>query len=89
MHHSTYANCSQVLNLYLVLLEHVLAQVSVAVLQTEPDALHAVCPQPVYKLILPGMTTLGNRLVFRIYEHSLDTGRTKLDTENGLSFFNN
>ena len=85
MHHGRDADAGKNLNLGVVLCQHVLAKVGVAVLKTEPNGFGGVGPQTVHKLILPCVGALGYGLVLLIDENSLDAGRAKLDTENGFT----
>ena len=78
------ANC-QVLYLTVIFCQYVLAQVSIAVLQSVPDAVHAIGPQTIHELVLPLVTALCNRLVLLVNENGLDAGRTELYAEHGLS----
>ena len=85
VHHGREADGGQCLNLAVVLLHHVLAQVGVAVLQAVPDGFGRVGPQTVDELVLPLVTPLGDGLVLLVDEHGLDAGGTKLYTENGFA----
>ena len=85
VHHGREADGGQGLNLAVILTVHVLAQVSVAVLQAVPDGLGGVGPQTVYQLVLPLVRALCDGFVVLVDEDGLDTGRAKLDTENGFT----
>ena len=88
VHHSTDTYGGKVLNLYVVFLLYVSTKVLVAILKTVPDALNAVCPETVLQLVLPGMATLGDRLVGGIDQHCLDSGRAKLYSQKRTAFGN-
>ena len=85
VHHGRDADASQNLEFRIVLLEHILAEISIAVLQAIPDGLGAIGPESVDQLVFPGVTALGDGFVLLVDEDGLDTGRAKLDTENGLT----
>ena len=87
VHHGADAYCSQVLNLNVILIAYIGTQIGIAVLQTVPDGLIAVCPQTLYKLVLPGMTTLGYRSLVLINQHSLDTCAAEFDSQDGAAGF--
>ena len=85
VHHGRDTDTSQNLEFRIVLLEHILAEISIAVLQTIPDGLGAIGPESVDQLVFPGVTALGDGFVLLVDEDGLDTGRAKLDTENGFT----
>ena len=85
MHHGREANSCQRLNLTVVLLEDILAQIGIAILKTIPDGLHRVCPKSVDELVLPLMRTLSYWFVILINEDSLNTCGTEFNSQDGLS----
>ena len=85
MHHGTDADGCQCLDFHFVLLQHVLAQLGIAVLKTIPDGFGAVGPKAVHQLVFPGVAALCDRLVVLVDENCLDAGRAKLDSENGFT----
>ena len=85
VHHRRNTDGSQLLDFAVVLSLHVLAEVSVAILQTFPDGVDAVSPEAINQLVFPLKATLCDRVVVGVNQDSLDSGRAKLDTENGLT----
>ena len=73
------------LDFAVVLSLHVLAKVGVAILQTCPNSFDAVSPKTIHQLVFPLVATLCDRLVLVVDQDSLDSGRAKLDTENGFT----
>ena len=45
----------------------------------------AVSPETINQLVFPLKATLCDRVVVGVNQDSLDSGRAKLDTENGLT----
>ena len=89
MHHGTETNGTQHLDVAVIFLLDVLSQVGVAVLQTIPNGFGRIGPQAVNQLVFPCVASLCDGLVLRVDENSLDAGRAKLYTEDGLTRFNN
>ena len=85
MHHCTYADSRKILDLDIVLLADIVAQVSVAILETIPNSLDAVCPETINELVFPRMATLSDRSIILVDENRLDAGGAKLDTEDGFT----
>ena len=85
MHHRTDTDGCENLYLCVVFLKYLFTEVCVTVLQTEPDSLNAVGPQSINQLVFPVVAALCDDLVFRVDQHGLNTGRAKLDTENGFT----
>ena len=85
VHHGRETDGGQRLYLAVVLLLHILAQFSVAVLQTVPYGLGGVSPKSVYQLVFPLVRTLCNGLVVLIDEDGLDSCGTKLDSQYGFA----
>ena len=75
------------LNLTVIFVDYVLAKVCVSILKTEPDSFGAVCPKAVNELVFPLVASLSDWLVLFVNENCLNTGRAKLDTENGFTCF--
>ena len=59
----------------------------VTILQSIPDGLNAICPKSVNQLVLPGVTSLSDGLVFLVNQNSLDSSGTEFYTKNGLACF--
>ena len=87
VHHRADADGGQVLDLHVVALAHVGAEVGIALLQAEPDHLLAVGPQAVHELVLPLVAALGDGNVVLVHQYRLDAGGAELDTEDGLAGF--
>ena len=85
MHHRRNTDGSQLLDFTVVLSLHVLAEVGIAILQTFPDGVDAVSPETINQLVFPLKATLCDRVVVGVNQDSLDSGRAKLDTENGFT----
>ena len=80
VHHGTDSDGSQVMDLYAVFLENILAQVGIAVLQSSPDCLQTVCPQSVYQLVFPLVTALRNGVIVFIDQDAFDSCGPQFDT---------
>lgn len=59
--------------------------VGIAVLQPRPDILERICPDAVFKTVLPGMAARGDDLVLSVDEDGLDPRRAELDAERSLA----
>ena len=66
VHHCRNTDGSQLLDFAIVLCLHVLAEVSVAILQTFPDGFDAVSPQAINQLVFPLKATLCDRVVIGV-----------------------
>ena len=87
MHHRAEADGAEALDLHVVLLADVGAEVGVALLEAEPDELLAVGPQAVHELVFPLVAALGDGDVVLIDQDGLDAGGAELDAENGPAGF--
>ena len=87
VHHGRETDGSKSFYLTVILFHHILAEVGIAVLQTIPYSLSTIGPKSVNELVLPLVRPLCNWLVLLIDEDSLDAGRAKLYSENGLARF--
>ena len=85
VHHGREAYGGENLYIAVVLGKHFLAQVGIAVLESIPYSFHAIRPKTIDKLVFPLVAALSYRFVLLVDENCLDTGRAKLDTENGLT----
>ena len=87
VHHGADADGGEMLDLHVIALADIVAQVSVAVLQAEPDGFVAVGPKAVHELVFPLVAALCDRNVILVHQHRLDAGGTELDAEDGFSGF--
>ena len=86
VHHCTDSDGSQGFDFDLILFEYILAQVSIAILQTIPDSLGGIGPEAVDKLVLPCVATLSDGFLLLVNQHGLDARRAELDAKYGLAF---
>ena len=84
MHHGTYTYGRKPFDFRVVGLPNVLAQVGIAVLQSVPNGIEVIGPQSVDQSVLPFVTSLCNGSVLAVNKDSLNAGRAKLNTEDGL-----
>ena len=73
------------LDLHVITLADIVAEVGIAALQAKPDGLVAVGPEAVDKLVFPLVAALGDRNVVLVNQYRLDAGGAELDAEYGLS----
>ncbi len=85
VHHCTDADGGESLYLDLIAVQHVFAQMGVAVLQTIEDGFGAVGPHSVGELVFPVVHARGYGAVVLVDEHRLDACRAKLDAEHGFA----
>ena len=87
VHHRADADGAEALDLHVVLLADVGAEVGVALLEAEPDEFLAVGPEAVHELVFPLVAALGDGDVVLIDQDGLDAGGAELDAEDGPAGF--
>ena len=85
MHHGTDSHRTVSYRSDPILLLDILSHCTVAALQSCKDLFLGVSPDSVDQGILPAMAACCKHCAFLIDQHSLDIGRTELDTERSLS----
>ena len=78
MHHCADSECCKFCKLHIIFCFYIFHKILVTSLKTILDFLHAVCPDVVYKLILPVITSGCDRIIFVIYQNCFDSGRSEL-----------
>ena len=81
VHHGTDTDGGKLFQLHAILSVYVLAQVTVAILQSTPDVVDAVSPQAVNQLVLPTVAALCYGFIVGCYQHSFYSCRTQFDSK--------
>ena len=88
VHHGGYADGTDRPQFHSVLRLRVLSHIGIAVPQPPLDLLKAVCPDSVYKRILPVVEPDGQYMTVQVREHSLDPRRAKFNSQRRFAGFN-
>ena len=84
MHHAGEADGSELGKLHTIFIFDIFYQFTVTILQTFPDVIFGIRPYIVLITVFPLMISLCDGSIVLIHQYSFDTGRTKLNTEDGF-----
>ena len=82
VHHSTETDTCKSSNLSIIFLLNICSHIAVAVLKSCPDSIKTVCPDTVYQLVFPFVTSRSDRSIVLIDKNCLNSCGTKLNTKN-------
>ena len=88
VHHGRNTDAGHLFECHAIFFAYIPDQIGIGILNALPDITEMIGPDAVLKPVFPGVAAARDRLMLFINQNRLDSRRTKFDSQNAVSCFN-